>query len=186
MLFFVSIGCAADQKARQLAYNTLQNAIRYEQEADKKVEAEKAFYREQWNNIRNAIGYINIKDNSSIDIKKTLLYGRLITNNVHDSRIAAGEILSGPETMVMGATLNYVEEGLKKDRIMYLETIEKRKRLEIDLKKSLAKIELQKNELAAVRKELTTLSSHPKLDYQIKQLYEIGDAVRKELEKKNK
>src|SRR6266508_972889 len=93
VVLMLSTGCAADRHAQQLASRVLQETIKYEAEVDKKVSAEKAFYVDQRELIRFALGgnsaITEPKDDKVTSIEKTLIYGRIRTNAERGARLVA-------------------------------------------------------------------------------------------------
>ncbi len=180
-------GCEADRHAQQLAFNVIQTSIRYEAEVDKKIAAEKTFYRDQKAYIHaSLVGRANISkigDETGEDIKGTLLYGRIHTQAERDARLTAEEIVSSNPPRIFGQVIDYITKGVKDDQAFFLDILERQRRLDQNLLATLEKIDQQKGKLKNSRNMLTSLASQVDIAEQVQQILEFGKAVQQEIDK---
>jgi len=189
-ILFVSAGCAADRHAQQLALHVIQVTIKYEAVVDKKAAAEKTFYREQQALIHSALvgksEITSIDEEESKIIEKTLVYGRIRTSAERDARLAAEEIVSSNPPKILGHVIDYLVKGMQQDQVLYLDLLERQRRLTDNLQASLEKIDQQKEKLKNLRNGLTALATQPDISAQIKQIIEFGEAVQKAVQEEIK
>jgi hypothetical protein len=187
VVLILSAGCAADRHAQQLASRVLQETIKYEAEVDKKVAAENAFYVDQRELIRFALGgnsaITDPKADKVTPIEKTLIYGRIRTNAERGARLVADEILASDPPKITARVIEYIDVGLKEDQAFYLGVLERQRQLTVDLLTKLEKLEQQKARLRNVRNYLTTLATQPSISVQLTEIVEIGKAVAEQLKK---
>ena len=156
--------CTASQSAQELALATLKATAAYENEIDKKINAERQFYEAQLGNIRSALGGVLLKENLSPEdrdneLRKTWLYGHIRTNTARAGRLTAGKILSQDRPLTAGLMIEFLEKGLKEDVEAIAQVRAKQEELTRQLVTSLAPVKKQKNRLSAIRKGLTTLAA---------------------------
>jgi hypothetical protein len=190
-------GCASDQQARKLAVDVAQDIVAYENAIDAKINAENTFYRDQLATLRTDLGgnsAITIGTNaataitnleSAVRIRKSLPYGRIMNRAEHDARIAAESIITSDDPQVMTALMEYLEDGLNHEQNDYLDVLARQRELANSFKNSLAKIDEQKQKLAAVRKSLALLAATPSATSRFEELISFGIGVRNELNNTN-
>ena len=181
-------GCASEN-AQQLALTTLKALAQYEQEVDKKIAAEKTYYKDQAQNIRNKLAGTPITaDNAHVtdtDIKKTWIYGHIRTSGVLDSRRSAGEILSRNKTRALTVITDYVAKGVNDNDAAIAEIRARQADLARRLVKNLQPIEKQKKRLTTLRKGLTSLAAAPDDKAKLSQVKAIAEVLFKEIQKKD-
>lgn len=189
IIISVCAGCAADRDARQLAIHVIQDTVKYEAEVDKKITAEKTFYREQQARIRAALigkAKITAIDEETNEIRQTLIYGRIRTDAERDARLTADEIVSSNPPRLIGHIIDYLVKGLKEDQAFCLDISERQRRLSENLLASLEKLDQQKENLKNVRKRLTVLATQPDIYAQLNEIVEFGKAVEEQMSKEKR
>ena len=156
--------CTTSQSAQELALATLKATAAYENEIDKKINAEKQFYEAQLGNIRSALGGVPLEENLSAkdrekELRKTWLYGNIRTNAARAGRLTAGKIMSQPPPLSAGLMIEFLEKGLKEDVEAIAQARAKQEELTRQLVTSLAPVKKQKNRLSAIRKGLAILAA---------------------------
>lgn len=182
----LNTSCAANKAAVNLAANTGRLTLEYEQARDAKVEAEKKFYADQKEALRQILGGTSAATNSEpkdLEVQKTVVYGRIVTTTERDA-IALAESLTASPTIpqVWSDLTNFLEKGLKDDWEAYLETRRRQEQLNTDLMAELVKIDQQTERLESIRNNLLELEEAPTLQSRFKQFFNIGEAVRKQLQ----
>ena len=82
---------------------------------------------------------------------------------------------------VWAGILGFLEEGLKEDRVAYLETQQRQRQLRSDLIAGLAKIDPQTQLIENIRKRLIDLENEPSIATRMRDVYVIGIAVANQL-----
>lgn len=180
-------GCAGEN-ARDVALTTLKAVAQYEKELDRKINAEKAFYKRQSETLRAKLAGTTPDPSSSDvlgikEIKKTWLYGYIRTSTDKDARRTAGDILSRHPSQSISLIMDFVARGIEGNRSAIAEIRTKQAELAKKVGENLAPVNKQKNRLASLRKGLTTLAVKPDTAARLKQVKAIAKIVAKEIEK---
>jgi hypothetical protein len=183
-------GCAARKAAEDLAAETGRLALEYEHARDRKVQAEKKFYADQKETLRQILGGTSGITNpkpQDLNVTKTVVYGRIVTATERDAISLAESLIASPGIpQVWSGLTDFLEKGLKDDWESYLEARRRQEQLNTDLVKGLIIIDQQTEQLESMRNNLLELGEEPTLKARAKQLFDLGAAVRKQLEEKEK
>ncbi len=166
MLISLSIlsACEAPKEAREMAAQTTAAVAAYEKEISNKIKAEKAFYQKDAGGMREYLtGRANLgtrggDESKQPEVKRTLVYGRIVNGTHRDARLAAEAMIFSPKVDVMGKSIAFVRKGVEEDLALYREISARRTHLRESFLKELAKIDQQKARLAKVKKGLSKLS----------------------------
>ena len=185
LLILLTLGlgaCANSESAQQLALATLKVTATYENEVDRKIAAEKAFYKKQLENIRVSLGGNPLetglteeelkeaqesgikeekekKDEREKALKKTWLYAHIRVTAARDGLITAGNIVSKHTALARGLSVDYLEQGIQQDAASITEVRAKQAVLQESFVKALAPLNKQKKRLKEIRKRLTILAA---------------------------
>lgn len=175
-------GCTADKRAALAAGHITQAVAGYESAVDTKVNAEKAFYHDQLQNLRVALGGNSaVSDptdpNDRRDIRLTLPYGRILTAANRDARILAEQIVNKPEPEGMQQIMSFVDAGVKEQQADFLGYLERQRKLVTQLSDELTPIDQQKERLATVRTQLATLSKPKSALKQVEDVVRFGQGA---------
>ncbi len=203
-------GCSTNRQSRQLATDINSQSLLYESLVDKKVNAEKLFYKQQYGVLRNILlGNVDItvgvktettsgKETEDVKAvamteqeeaaeekektKRSYLYGRNRVTMERDARITAENYIyaKGPKTFQ--TLINFAHEGVEKENALYLEILQRQSKLSKDLIVDQEKIAQQKELLKKIRKRLAKLSK-PSLMDEGENLVKFGIAINELLEK---
>lgn len=198
----LATAACAGENARTVALTTLKAVAQYEKELDRKIKAEKTFYKKQSETLRIALAGVAPKPEPSQDaqadaapdpesgkvlddaeIKKTWLYGRLRTATAMDTRRTAGEIFSTHDGRSLSLIMDYVARGIDGSQKAIADVRAKQAELARNVSKNLQPIDKQKKRLAALRKGLTTLAAEPSSKARFEQVKAIAAIVAREIEK---
>lgn len=178
-------GCAGDREARELAGELRRLTAEYEASRGNKVQAEERFYRDQRQNLRQILGgttIVTAPGQTTYDVKKTVSYGRIVTAASRDSVVLAEALAtSSAPPDVWAEMLRFLDEGLKEDRVAYLETQQRQQQLRSDLLAGLAKIDPQTQLIENIRNKLIDLENEPSIATRMRDVYVIGIAVANQL-----
>ena len=180
------LSACSGQAAKEVAYGTLKLTNSYEMEIDKKVAAEKAFYKQQVGNLRRfLIGFnelpVEVEDRKSREaieragfqgggvklesepldeiVKASWLWGYIRTTIDQGALRAASQILHRPNALAYSTILDLVEGGLRTDQEALALARRKQAELAAQVVQNLQPIEKQTKRLTALKKGLTNLST---------------------------
>ncbi len=178
-------GCSADNDAMEFASQLRRLTVEYEQARDKKIEAERKFYRDQRKNLRRIIAGAEALGNvgeGDFATTKTVVYGRIITDANRDASLRAESLIASPGVIQINTSLaEFLQRGLEQDRKAYLEAQRRQQQLRENLLVELVKIDAQTQRLKTIRKKLLELEKDPTFEARFEQVVAIGKAVRKQL-----
>lgn len=179
-------GCAARRAAEDLVVNVGHLTLEYEQVRDAKVEAEKKFYAEQKETLSRIWGKTSAVTDPQprdSDIKKTIAYGRIVMVMEQDAVAVAESFVASPGVpQAWSGLTDFLAKGLNSDLEVYLEARRRQEQLNISLVKELVAIDQQTEHLENIRASLLELEKNPTLESRLKQFFNIGAAVRKQLQ----
>ena len=188
LLVAFASGCAS-QNARIVALETLKATSQYEKELDRKIAAEKEFYRTQAETLNSLLAGAPLKVEpgekiSNDSVKKTWLYGYIATSTQYEARRTAGDFLSrNSSEKLIAVTMDFVERGVQETHAAIAEVRAKQKDLALRVAANLAPIEKQKQRLKVLRKGLTSLAADPSDTSKLKHLGSIAAVILEEAQK---
>ncbi|BBK43495.1 hypothetical protein STVA_35150 [Allostella vacuolata] len=178
-------GCAGEN-ARLVAQQTVKATIEYEQQVDRKIVAEKAFYAEQVATLSDALAgppAASGEAGAAGLSKQTWLHGRIRVAANQDARETAGRILASHDGEVLALMSSYVARGMEANREALQEIARERMALAQQLDGTLKPLEKQKARLKALREGLTTLSAERDSAARLAELRAVAEVVIEELRK---
>lgn len=176
-------GCAGDN-ARLMALQTLKTVTEYEQQIDRKVTAEKAFYADQMTTLSDSLAGPPAQpggQSSDDAFERSWLYGRIRVSAEADARKTAGRILSSDDGDTLSLISDFVGRGLEVNRTLLIEVSAQRTVLTRQVAESLRPLEKQKARLSSLRKGLATLTAEPSAEIRLAPVKAFAEAVLKEL-----
>ena len=179
------IGCTGPQVARNVASQMSKLTLDYEVASTAKADAERTFYKDQLQVLRNALsGTTDVTVNGRSDlvktlgVKNTIAYGQIRTSIDRDAILLANMLSSSPNLPKVSTRLiEFLDSGVKENLVAYLSASQRQRRLKIDLLDGLEKIDQQSNRLKVIRLELQKLETDTSMEDKFKQYFVIGKAV---------
>src|SRR5262245_51685141 len=151
----LSSSCVANKQAANLATQTSRLTLEYEQARDAKVGAEKKFYAEQKETLRQILGgtsAITSPATKDLGDQKTVAYGRIVTTTERDAIALTEAFIASPGIpQVWSELTRFLEKGLQDDWEAYLETRRRQERLNTALVTELVTVDQQTEQLENIR-----------------------------------
>jgi hypothetical protein len=177
-------GCAAQQEARDLASRLRKLSAEYASVSTAKIAAEKQFYLDSLRNLDQTLNVVdpNPTAASPPDIRKTVAYGRIITNANSDSQRLAEALIRGSEVPMPAAAISdFVRDGVKAEEQAFLQVRQMQAAINESLVIDFANLEQYQRKLSELSRQLTELEKATTSAARLSQLRAIGNAVRDQL-----
>jgi hypothetical protein len=180
--------CAADRESRVLASQLQRLTSEYQANATAKIAAEKQFYLDSLKNLDAILGVVDPDPAAAQpDIKKTVAYGRIITNARADAQRLAESFIKDNEMPLTSATISaFLTAGVEADRAAFLRERQQQATVRTALITDFGKLEDYQAKLMNLSRQLVELEKSPTAQTRVSILRAIGDAVRTQLKASEK
>jgi hypothetical protein len=178
-------GCAADKEARDLVSQLRQLTAQYQSLSTAKIEAERQFYLDALKGLDYTLNVVDPTggEDEQPDVKKTIAYGRIITEANTDSLDLAEALIKGRDSPIAAGTIaQFVRDGLSDEEQAFLRARQTQSEVTKALVFDFTRLKEYQNKLSVLLKELAELEKPASQADRIKQLWAVGEAVRKELQ----
>jgi hypothetical protein len=178
-------GCAADKEARDLVSQLRQLTAQYQSLSTAKTEAERQFYLDALKGLDYTLNIVDPtgSEDEQPDVKKTIAYGRIITEANTDSLDLAETLIKGRDSPIAAGTIaQFVRDGLSDEEQAFLRARQTQSEVTKALVFDFTRLKEYQNKLSVLLKELAELEKPASQADRIKQLWAVGEAVRKELQ----
>jgi hypothetical protein len=188
LLGSIALAACGDTAAQTLAAHTAALTASYEKQVSDKVNAERAFYESQRQNLIESLAGYRPSDTGRLptvgQVKESIYYLSIKTNAQRDALVTADAIVTSNGDKILTPVLKYIDAGVKEERELYVALSNSEVQLDTKLAAGLRPLDEQADRLATVRSRLVSLSQPLSEWDQLQQVIDLGRGTQKLIQSK--
>ncbi len=183
LLVLIMIGpglsaCGTDKQSRLLASQLRRLTAEYDAQTTAKIEAERKFYLDSTKNLENTLNVDDPTAKEKPDVKKTLAYGRIITETNSAALKLTGELVDGTAPASTRPKLTaYIQGGIVSEDQAFQNAREEQARSAQAMLTDFGALEQYQTNLSELTKQLSELEKPASPGTSFSQVEVLGQAV---------